>query len=375
MIRLCIYIASAFFEFSIHILTRLIPIERMKYNKISAKDRSTIYEAYKNGEDWRSVAKTLKISTSTAYKWLLADREEPKRKGGCYCKKTNQAVQKMQEVLEQNCLATLEDLQRILLEELNVNVCKSTISNWLDGQLISLKNTRNEINNMNKNENKAKRAEYMNLFFENRAEGRTIVWVDETNFNLYCKRKKGRSKIGTRASVVIPASKGANLHCIGAMTTSAVVYFSTKRGSFKAEDCLQWFRDLVAECHNQGIENPTFVVDNSPNHCRLENIPDEFPHVKLLRLAPYSYLLNPIELMWSVFKSHLKRKLAERMPFIMDMERNAELSIAERRMREMESIAGEVIQLITPNMLLAFANRVERYYPTAARQEDLKEFP
>ena len=228
---------------------------------------------------------------------------------------------------------------------------------------------------MNKDVNKAKRVEYMNQFFQNRAEGRSIVWVDETNFNLYCKRSKGRSRIGTRASVVIPASKGANLHCIGAMKTSAVVLFSTRRGSFKAEDCLQWFRELVAACHNQGIENPTFVIDNAPNHCRLENILGKFPHVKLLRLAPYSYLLNPIELMWSAFKSHLKRRLSQRMPFILDIERNAELSIAERRMREMESIASDAIQLITPNMLLAFANRVERYYPIATRQEDLKEFP
>ena len=45
--------------------------ERMKYNKISEKDKLTIYEAYKNEEDWRSVDRTLKISTNTAYKWSL----------------------------------------------------------------------------------------------------------------------------------------------------------------------------------------------------------------------------------------------------------------------------------------------------------------
>ena len=138
----------------------------------------------------------------------------------------------MLEALERNCSATLEDLRKILREELNANVCKSTIRNWLDGELISVKNTRNQIDNMNKDGNKAKRVEYMSQFFQNRAEGRSIVWVDETNFNLYCKRSKGRSRIGTRASVVILASKGANLHCIGAMTTSAVVLFSKRWGSF-----------------------------------------------------------------------------------------------------------------------------------------------
>ena len=111
----------------------------MKYNKISEKDRSTIYEAYKNEEDWRSVARTLKISTSTAYKWLLSNQERSKKKRGYYCKKNDAAVEKMLEALERNCSATLEDLRKILREELNVNVCKSTIRNWLDGELISVK--------------------------------------------------------------------------------------------------------------------------------------------------------------------------------------------------------------------------------------------
>uniref|UniRef100_A0A6A7FWY1 Tc1-like transposase DDE domain-containing protein n=1 Tax=Hirondellea gigas TaxID=1518452 RepID=A0A6A7FWY1_9CRUS len=227
---------------------------------------------------------------------------------------------------------------------------------------------------MNKEENKVKRSTYMNKLFENRAEGRSLIWIDETNFNLYCKRSQGRSRIGTRASVVVPASKGSNLHCIGAMSSSALVLFTTRRGAFKANDCLQWFRDLVDACEGQGIHNPTFIIDNAPTHCRLENIIQEFPHVKLLRLAPYSYLLNPIELMWNIFKSHLKRMLQERMPRILNITHVPGLSMAEQRMRELEQIANESIAFITPNMSMGFSNRVERYYPMASR-EDLKELP
>ncbi len=43
-------------------------------------------------------------------------------------------------------------------------------------------------------------------------------------------------------------------------------------------------------------------------------------------------------------------------------------------MVELEQIA-EAIAHITPNMLLRFVNRVERYYGTASREEDLKELP
>ena len=99
----------------------------------------------------------------------------------------------------------------------------NTIKNWLHAELISVKNIREHIVNMNCPENRVKTANYITEFFQYRAEGRTFVWVDETNFNLYCNRKEGRSKVGTRASIVMPASKLANLHCIGTMTIQPIL--------------------------------------------------------------------------------------------------------------------------------------------------------
>ena len=36
-----------------------------------------------------------------------------------------------------------------------------------------------------------KTAEYMEKLFYARYEGRTLVWIDGTNYNLYCRRKEG----------------------------------------------------------------------------------------------------------------------------------------------------------------------------------------
>ena len=254
-------------------------------------------------------------------------------------------------------------------------MCKNTVKKWLDNELFTLKNVRNEIDRMNFPENKRKRATYMEQLFNCRAEGRTPIWIDETNFNLYCKRRAGRSKIGTRASVLLPASKGANLHCIGAMATGQIVRFTTKRGAFKSGDCVEWFQSLIEDCQTAGITDPTFIIDNAPAHVRIDQLIEEHPHVKLLRLAPYSYLLNPIELLWSVYKSHVKRMLRDRMPEIRNFASLPGLSVTEQKMRELEEIANRAITNVTPAMLLGFTNRVERYYPMATRQEDLKEFP
>ena len=60
------------------------------------------------------------------------------------------------------------------------------------------------------------------------------------------------------------------------------------------------------------------------------------------------------------------------------MNQAAGLPVYERRMRELEAVAGNAITLITPNMLTSFANRVEKkiknkHYPMSLRQDDIKE--
>ena len=121
-----------------------------------------------------------------------------------------------------------------------------------------------------------------------------MVWIDETNYNLYCRRKEGRSKIGRRSAVIMPSSKGVILHCIGAITSNQPVLFTTRRGLFKGQDFKEWIRELIEHCNSKGIIRPTVIIDNAPAHSNVEEITNEYDDIQLLRLAPYSYLLNPI---------------------------------------------------------------------------------
>ena len=63
------------------------------------------------------------------------------------------------------------------------------------------------------------------------------------------------------------------------------------------------------------------------------------------------------------------------MPDILRMNQAAGLPVYERRMRELEAVAGDAIALIKPNMLTSFANRVKKnkHYPMSLRQDDIKE--
>lgn len=345
----------------------------MKYNKISSNDRRKVCEAHEEGRDWKAVAKTLGINLRTAYVWLQKGQFIPKQKGGSKSKKTEEIIEFLTDKIEKEPSVTLQQLADMLRNRFHFTVSLSTMKNWLDGELFSLKMVRPLTQNVNRPENKLKRAEYLESFFQNRSSGRTMIWIDETNFNLFCRRNEGRSKIGSRASVVLPSCKGANLHCIGAMTDSRIIHFTTRRGAFKAENCIQWFEDLLEACANQGIDQPTFIIDNAPAHARLETALEQYENVQILRLAPYSYLLNPIELFWSAIKCHIKRGLRQNMDQLSQIQRNGNVGIAEQRMRFLEDLAIDSLRLVTGRMLASFVNHVEKYYPAVMRQEDLKE--
>ena len=56
------------------------------------------------------------------------------------------------------------------------------------------------------------------------------------------------------------------------------------------------------------------VLDNAPCHSHIEEVlADEFRRNHVLRLAPYSPMLNPIENIWSVVKADVKSNLAEHL--------------------------------------------------------------
>ena len=85
---------------------------------------------------------------------------------------------------------------------------------------------------MNNMINKEKRKVYVTDLMAMMRLGRQVVWLDETNFNLFLRQNCGRSRIGSRAVSTLPASRGPNVHVIGAISNNAVLKMELKRGSF-----------------------------------------------------------------------------------------------------------------------------------------------
>ncbi|KAF0706651.1 hypothetical protein AaE_014009 [Aphanomyces astaci] len=121
--------------------------------------------------------------------------------------------------LNKSCSLTLVQLQSLLSIEFNADVLTSTIRK-LDGMLFTIKTTRIEPAACNNDLNKTKRQTFAASILYHIEEGDYVVYYDETNYKIYCKRSQGRSKRGQRAVEKMPASKGPNVQvqcvvCLG----------------------------------------------------------------------------------------------------------------------------------------------------------------
>ena len=101
----------------------------------------------------------------------------------------------------------------------------------------------------------------------------------------------GRSKKGSRCSVVASGSRGANIHVIGSISTLGMLHHTIQRGSFTSEKA-EYLRQTLRKANQYYQTTVVLVTDNAPCHSRAETIlhEEEFIGNVLLRLAPY----NPI---------------------------------------------------------------------------------
>ncbi|GMF37713.1 unnamed protein product [Phytophthora fragariaefolia] len=128
-------------------------------------------------------------------------------------------------------------------------------------------------------------------------EGTFIVYYDEPNFNLYCKRTQGRALVGERAVANLPPpSKGANLQVQCAVSPDIdLVHYAKQRGSIKLEINAAFVDDVydavkpheIYRIHFPGKKIVT-VLDNAPAHSQTEELAQARNGLELLRMAPYS---------------------------------------------------------------------------------------
>lgn len=298
--------------------------------------------------DWRELAKNIKVPQSTAYRWIAEGETVDKRGGKRFQKITQIHSEFFVEMVEKNCRITLAELRSAFQEKFNFVISKTAIAKHFDSLCYTLKDVRHEPENGNSPENKEKRKAFVERLLEYQSQNKPILFMDETNFNIHISRAQGRSVKGTRCTTIAAGSKGANVHVIGCISTVGFIHYEVKRGSFKKDDAREWMKTCLRQALTRHGEGVVMVIDNAPCHSQIEEIlqDQEFCENKILRLGPYSPMLNPIETIWSVVKSFVKRGLASELATILAT--RSELTIKEQRLRALENLIEEGLQTISP---------------------------
>ncbi|GMF36764.1 unnamed protein product [Phytophthora fragariaefolia] len=251
------------------------------------EERQRVLTAYERGDDWLTVAKYSNLSRAAAYWLCKAGDPSPPARGGVRAgvvKCTDEIIEAMEAYLEEECTLTLSQLADKVLETFGVQLSTSTVSAKLTAKLITL----NQIH---------KEPLHAIMMLTRRS--------DQLQPLLYAVTRP-RYQGQERSCQDLP-SKGKNLQvqCAVSVEDGLVLHQlhrdiirMTVNAAF-AKDIYDTFKN--SETYRAFFEGKSVVIvlDNAPAHnqteTRLAEELGESSDLVLLRLGPYSPMLNPIE--------------------------------------------------------------------------------
>ncbi|KAJ0399226.1 hypothetical protein ATCC90586_007593 [Pythium insidiosum] len=162
--------------------------------KHTPAERQRVLEAFDSGGPWKQVAAANGFKRTAMYDLINSRAIEDKPRGGyreCRVKVTLPMLTSLEAYIEDDCTVTLEAMREKLSEEYGVQVSTSTISRYTIGMLYTMKEMRREMAPMNSIEKRQERREFVVALNAHRADGSMIVYLDETNYNVYLSRGRG----------------------------------------------------------------------------------------------------------------------------------------------------------------------------------------
>ena len=216
---------------------------RGQYSKAAKNDtKLRIIAASEKDSDWKAAARANGVPIATAYGWLRRADETSKKRGGYKKSKlTEDDVERVLAYVEENPLITLTESKSKIQNEIDIIISTTTIHKYIECRLYSEKILL-EPCTMNSVSNKEKHRDYVQASMDKMGRGKFIIFIDESNCNLFLRSTQGRSREGTRFSVKSPTSKGKNIHIMAGISQQGLVHWERRRGNYKRDDCCEWVR-------------------------------------------------------------------------------------------------------------------------------------
>lgn len=353
-------------------------MKRIKRKKLSGEDAKKIWNAYitKGPAFAKEFTYSLGYHKTTYYKVIECRGQinekwhHPSHSKKWDDKELDTAIS----WIEENPVLTLNEIINKGLEEGFPFIQASTLSKYLNGRLITLKKVRINPIARNSIETKKQRIEYCSKFLDN--SRKTFVFIDEMGMSICTLRNKGRSKKGTQAILKAPLSKAPNISvCMAICKEQGIVHYETKNEAFDGQSFYEFLKNLIQVCKDKNFKNIVFVMDNCKIHKK-----DEFNcedlciknNIELWFLPPYSPELNPIENVFSMVKSNIRKLLAT--TYHKQLMETSNLPWGQKGKKREELliiILDEVVELITPEIMINYWDHLMKVIPKVFKNQDI----
>ncbi len=212
-------------------------MSRGPYARISTELKERLVASWEDGGDILEAASVLNIKPSTARSIILRYQSGETLDDKCggrreeTVKLTEDVISRIIDIIERHPDFTLRQVKEELGETLSV----TSISRGLDCRLITMKKLEDCPAQRNSPRVKEARSTYAQWYLEG-GLNKTLIYVDETSFNVFTKRTRGRAVRGRPAVRQIGGQRGPNLNLVMAVASGAgVVYYELQRGTMTGQ--------------------------------------------------------------------------------------------------------------------------------------------
>lgn len=293
------------------------------YEKTTNDKRQNLITMFiKEGITIKDASNILKIKYSTGRSIVRSFRlngsSDLKSKGGSNKRVLSEEVSdKIENMISENQGLSLKEMKNMLERDIwpPFKISLSSIDRCLNSLCITLKKTHRVLDIVNSPEKVNQRKEY-SLWFNNNfsMDYSKVIFVDESSFNLHLQRSYGRSRIGERANVTIPAVRGRSVSLISSINSTRICFSKViSESTVNGEVFATYLSELCDYLKNTlNMQEACIILDNARVHRPqdLARITEEYGF-EFNFLSPYSYMLNPIENAFSKIKNNLRSKLRQ----------------------------------------------------------------
>jgi len=216
---------------------------------------------------------------------------------------------KIKEWISEDCGLTLNAIKQKFLNQLNIDVSKSSIDRAICSFNYTMKRVHLIPERRNCPEIILKRLNYANTFVEILAstDDSKIFFIDEVGFNISMRARRGRSQVGTRAVQIVPGLRTRNVLVCACISKNGVLNHKIETRAFNINLFLSYMETVCEKLENLNIKNAVFIMDNVRFH-RSDSICNFILNKghQVLYLPPYSPFLNPIENMFAKWKQIIR---------------------------------------------------------------------